>query len=118
MGDRSLLDDILDSDDEPPPLELVKQVVTQLDRERVVVGRDAMVKSTLDPPDVVVPEDLLCPMLHCAFRDPVVNAAGNTYEREALYKFWESTHGELRDPLTNAALTDASPPDSFFIAAV
>ena len=36
------------------------------------------------------------------FSDPVfVPCSGNTYEREALEKFWASAPGRARDPLTN-----------------
>lgn len=50
------------------------------------------------------PEDLLCPVLHTIFRDPVVNAAGHTYERSALEQAWAASGGRLLDPLTNSPL--------------
>ena len=52
------------------------------------------------------PAHLLCPITHCLLRDPVINAAGNTYEREALTDFWK-----LRprvDPLSSVLLCDAT----------
>jgi len=65
-------------------------------------NQSAKQKPTVEPPD-----DLLCPVTHSLFRDPVVNKAGNTYERAALEHFWE-TFGRRRlvDPLTNEALPD------------
>ena len=41
------------------------------------------------------------------FRDPVfVPESGNTYERNALLRFWNSSPAaQLRDPLTNLELT-------------
>ena len=56
--------------------------------------------STDEPPDE--PAHLLCPITRAMFRDPVfVPCSGNTYEREALEKFWSSAPGRARDPLTN-----------------
>lgn len=46
------------------------------------------------------PEDLLCPILHVMYQDPVVTASGNTYERTAIAEFWQR-QGQQRDPLTN-----------------
>lgn len=54
------------------------------------------------------PEDLLCPVLRSLFSDPVVNAAGNTYERAALEHFWgraEEIGLPYVDPLTNVSVS-------------
>lgn len=52
------------------------------------------------------PESLLCPITRSMFRDPAfVAESGNTYERDALYKFWDlSSRARARDPLTNEVL--------------
>ena len=52
-----------------------------------------------DPPD-----DLLCPVTHALFIDPVFTAAGNTYEREALETWWTENEGPPTDPLTGQRL--------------
>eukprot|EP00747_Dinoflagellata_sp_TGD_P095661 gnl/TRDRNA2_/TRDRNA2_166551_c0_seq1.p1 gnl/TRDRNA2_/TRDRNA2_166551_c0~~gnl/TRDRNA2_/TRDRNA2_166551_c0_seq1.p1 ORF type:complete len:312 (-),score=32.11 gnl/TRDRNA2_/TRDRNA2_166551_c0_seq1:314-1228(-) len=61
-------------------------------------------KSMASEADVDVPLDLLCPVLHTLLRDPVVNAAGNTYERSALEQYWSTVGRSWIDPLTNDAL--------------
>ena len=54
------------------------------------------------------PEHLLCPITRAMFRDPVfVPASGNTYERDAVARFWSAT-SRARDPLTNATLRSRS----------
>jgi hypothetical protein len=55
---------------------------------------------------VVEPQELVCPIARELLRDPVVNAAGHTYERVALMSAWAQRgyEGAVRDPLTNAAL--------------
>ena len=55
---------------------------------------------------VIEPQELVCPIARELFRDPVVNAAGHTYERVALLQAWalRGYEGAVRDPLTNAAL--------------
>jgi len=51
------------------------------------------------------PEQLLCPITHTMFRDPVfVPESGNTYERSAVEQYW-ATSPPPRDPLTNVALS-------------
>jgi len=55
------------------------------------------------------PSDLLCPVVGCIFRDPVVNVFGNTYERKALERFWQSAGNANKDPLTNQVLESALP---------
>ena len=54
------------------------------------------------------PHDLLCPITHALFRDPVFNSHGNTYDRVAICAAFaaQAEHGP-RDPLTNVALPDA-----------
>jgi len=54
------------------------------------------------------PADLLCPVLHTIFRDPVFNAAGNTYDRAAMEQFKSALGGRCLDPLTNERLPDDS----------
>ena len=49
------------------------------------------------------PEELLCPITQVALRDPVVCASGNTYERSALFEYWQHS-GTARDPLQNIEL--------------
>lgn len=46
------------------------------------------------------PAALLCPITNVMFRDPVVTAHGNTYERSLLLQFWRQT-GSAKDPLSN-----------------
>lgn len=55
---------------------------------------------------VMEPQELVCPISHELFRDPVTTSAGHTYERMALLQAWaqRSYEGAVRDPLTNAAL--------------
>jgi len=55
--------------------------------------------------DSQIPEtrNLVCPITHALYQDPVVTLVGNTYERSAVLAFWERI-GQLRDPLTNATL--------------
>eukprot|EP00444_Apocalathium_aciculiferum_P006074 CAMPEP_0183395100 /NCGR_PEP_ID=MMETSP0370-20130417/9067_1 /TAXON_ID=268820 /ORGANISM="Peridinium aciculiferum, Strain PAER-2" /LENGTH=421 /DNA_ID=CAMNT_0025575637 /DNA_START=41 /DNA_END=1302 /DNA_ORIENTATION=+ len=55
----------------------------------------------------MVPEDLLCPILHTMFRDPVVNVVGNTYERIALQAMGRKLEG-YTDPLTNEVFEDTT----------
>lgn len=54
------------------------------------------------------PDHLTCPITHLLFQDPVfVAESGNTYERDAIVKFW-STVGRVRDPLTNVDLSSSA----------
>jgi len=49
-------------------------------------------------------QHLMCPITFTLMQDPVCPVdSGNTYDREALFKFWE-TSGSSRDPLTNVEL--------------
>ncbi|GMH40936.1 hypothetical protein BSKO_08840 [Bryopsis sp. KO-2023] len=50
------------------------------------------------------PEDLVCPITHQLFKDPVVNSAGSMYEREAILHFLESSENPV-DPVTREELT-------------
>ncbi|CAK0896048.1 unnamed protein product [Prorocentrum cordatum] len=52
-----------------------------------------------------VPDDLLCPVLQTVMRDPVVNLAGNTYDRVALQRITTRVCGRCVDPLTNEILS-------------
>ena len=49
----------------------------------------------------VPPEALCCPITGALMSDPVVNCAGNTYERSALLHAWSVQKNDLRDPSTN-----------------
>lgn len=51
-------------------------------------------------------DDLLCPITHIMFCDPVVCESGNTYERTALEQFWTTT-SQPRDPVTNVPVDPA-----------
>merc|ERR1711972_1073797 len=54
------------------------------------------------------PQELLCPITHVMFRDPVmVPEAGRTYERSGLESFWRHS-GRVVDPLSNRALKHTS----------
>lgn len=51
------------------------------------------------------PADLICPITHELMKDPVINAAGQVYEREAIERaFREAPAGAARDPYTNTPL--------------
>mmetsp|Transcript_117522 Transcript_117522/g.327321 ORF Transcript_117522/g.327321 Transcript_117522/m.327321 type:complete len:193 (-) Transcript_117522:69-647(-) len=53
---------------------------------------------------LIEPQELLCPIMHAMFRDPViVPEAGRTFEREGIEGFWRKS-GRLVDPLSNRAL--------------
>lgn len=55
---------------------------------------------------VTEPDQLLCPITHAMYRDPVfVPESGNTYEREAITKYWASALPP-RDALTNTIITN------------
>lgn len=55
------------------------------------------------------PNDLVCPITHELFRDPVLNSAGRMYEREAFLQYLESTSNPVdpisREPLRADVLT-------------
>ena len=51
------------------------------------------------------PEELMCPITHAMFRDPVmVVDSGHTYERSAILEHFEQRN-EAKDPLTRRALS-------------
>ena len=51
------------------------------------------------------PEELMCPITHAMFRDPVmVVESGHTYERSAILEHFEQRN-EAKDPLTRRALS-------------
>lgn len=57
---------------------------------------------------VVEPEHLKCRIVHTMYRDPAfVPESGNTFEREAILKFWKSCHAP-REPLTDTALSSTA----------
>eukprot|EP00928_Gymnodinium_smaydae_P067164 TRINITY_DN50102_c0_g1_i1.p1 TRINITY_DN50102_c0_g1~~TRINITY_DN50102_c0_g1_i1.p1 ORF type:complete len:419 (-),score=26.95 TRINITY_DN50102_c0_g1_i1:83-1339(-) len=74
---------------------------------------DETIDETVDETaDISEPQHLLCPITHVMFRDPVMTAAGRTYERSAILEFWRqrfSTHGYsyVLDPMTNQSLQDS-----------
>eukprot|EP00931_Biecheleriopsis_adriatica_P073182 TRINITY_DN47521_c0_g1_i1.p1 TRINITY_DN47521_c0_g1~~TRINITY_DN47521_c0_g1_i1.p1 ORF type:complete len:211 (+),score=21.00 TRINITY_DN47521_c0_g1_i1:67-699(+) len=50
------------------------------------------------------PHELLCPITHVMYRDPVmVPEAGRTYERTAILNFWRQS-GRSVDPMSNRVL--------------
>ena len=49
------------------------------------------------------PRELLCPITLELMQDPVVNSLGNTYERSALERAWNSQR-VLCDPSTNSRM--------------
>lgn len=51
------------------------------------------------------PPDLVCPVTHCLFTDPVINAAGQVYEREAIER---ALRTKLVDPITGVPLPSAA----------
>jgi hypothetical protein len=58
--------------------------------------------------EVQEPPALCCPVLLTLFRDPVfVPESGNTYDRQALDKWFASSRAgaQLRDPLTNTVIS-------------
>eukprot|EP00927_Polykrikos_kofoidii_P030041 TRINITY_DN25910_c0_g1_i1.p1 TRINITY_DN25910_c0_g1~~TRINITY_DN25910_c0_g1_i1.p1 ORF type:complete len:219 (+),score=19.70 TRINITY_DN25910_c0_g1_i1:43-657(+) len=62
---------------------------------------DGLSSPTLRPKE---PLEILCPITHVMFRDPVMlPEAGRTYERSALERFWNLS-GRRADPLSNALL--------------
>ena len=54
------------------------------------------------------PEDLLCPITHELFRDPVFLADGHVYERSAIERWFAA--GKRVSPLTNAPVSEALAP--------
>lgn len=66
------------------------------------------------------PADLLCPITHCLFVDPVINACGQVYERSAIVAHLRAQQQQQQqgsggaaavvptDPLTNAPLPSTS----------
>mmetsp|Transcript_9646 Transcript_9646/g.23025 ORF Transcript_9646/g.23025 Transcript_9646/m.23025 type:complete len:235 (-) Transcript_9646:78-782(-) len=53
--------------------------------------------------DVEEPAELLCPITHIMFRDPVVTTAGFTYERDAIVQALKRSNPPL-DPSSNTTL--------------
>jgi len=53
------------------------------------------------------PDNIVCPITHVMFRDPVfVPESGNTYEQDAIVRYWANQQNP-RDPLTNTPLPGA-----------
>lgn len=51
-----------------------------------------------------VPEELVCPITHAVFRNPVITAVGTVYEERAIRQHLQ--HNQT-DPLTNQKIEDA-----------
>ena len=70
--------------------------------------RTASAQGNLSAPDADLdaePEELMCPITHAMFRDPVmVVESGHTYERSAILEHFEQ-RSEAKDPLTRRALS-------------
>ena len=70
--------------------------------------RTVSVQCDLSAPDADLdaePEELMCPITHAMFRDPVmVVESGHTYERSAILEHFEQRN-EAKDPLTRRALS-------------
>ena len=70
--------------------------------------RTVSVQGDLSAPDADLdaePEELMCPITHAMFRDPVmVVESGHTYERSAILEHFERAT-EAKDPLTRRALS-------------
>ena len=58
--------------------------------------------AAVDKDGTAVPAEFLCPITHCAMRDPAVVPSGASYDRQPLLR-WLSAHGT--DPVTNEPLT-------------
>ena len=54
-----------------------------------------------------LPEDLLCPITHELFTDPVVASDGNTYERAAIERVVGGSKKARHSPITREPLTNA-----------
>ncbi|KAK9827668.1 hypothetical protein WJX81_005475 [Elliptochloris bilobata] len=50
------------------------------------------------------PNDLICPITHEVFRDPVINAAGQVYERAAIERHLGPAKGSAVDPVSRQPL--------------
>ncbi len=50
------------------------------------------------------PADLACPLTHVLFKDPVLTAAGQVYEREAIERHLSMHGAGARDPVTRVPL--------------
>ena len=70
--------------------------------------RTVSVQYDLSAPDADLdaePEELMCPITHAMFRDPVmVVESGHTYERDDILEHFEQRN-EAKDPLTRRALS-------------
>lgn len=52
-----------------------------------------------------VTSEMLCPITHAIFEDPVTILDGNSYERSALKRAWETRGGRPYSPLTGEKLS-------------
>jgi hypothetical protein len=82
-------------------------VLSENKRKRTATNKTKKAKSPAAKKVAPVeePASLLCQISLTMFRDPVmVIPSGNTYEREAIQRFWASVPSDRRDPYTNSVL--------------
>jgi hypothetical protein len=55
------------------------------------------------------PSELICPITHMPFIDPVMAEDNNVYERAAIQRYWSTLNvGDIRSPLTNESMNSES----------
>jgi hypothetical protein len=77
----------------------LQQIVEQ--RDQRVHTLERLIDKKWDASDATAPPEFMCAISQCIMKDPVVNAAGQTYERERIEE-WLQDHNT--DPLTNSQL--------------
>merc|ERR1712187_202030 len=87
---------------------LLGSLRTQLDKEQAVAAEYLVEVNASEKrqnerrdknlPDILEPNEFMCPITQATMRDPVVAADGNSYEREAIEKLFERSNVS---PLTN-----------------
>jgi hypothetical protein len=95
-----------------PPAERLRFFVAAQEPNVQPVGRSGAGSSSAharanDEPNT----DLICPITQALMVDPVINMAGHTYERDAIEGWFAQcigTDGQLKDPLSNTTLQDAT----------
>ena len=60
----------------------------------------------MEPEEIEIPNEYLCPILQSLMQDPVITADGFTFEREAI-ETWFSK-GKKTNPMTNELLSSLS----------
>mmetsp|Transcript_20500 Transcript_20500/g.37305 ORF Transcript_20500/g.37305 Transcript_20500/m.37305 type:complete len:433 (+) Transcript_20500:71-1369(+) len=84
------------------------QPVLQSEAEDCAGGARALSDAAAVTQRVDEPEEIICPITQVMYRDPVfVPDSGNTYEREAIAKYWSASR-QCRDPLTNSVLSSSA----------